>query len=228
MTGLLPLLLLGAAPAAAAELGLALDVVTDPADVVEPTSGTTLGSGAGLRVPLRLVLGEGAWLEAVLHSRLSLGQDRVEWTQYEGSVTYYSDDHFTLVNSSALLLGPVVALGRGPAVQGTLGARAGAGLFTFWHSFHGDAAVLLDPAQGDVTSTSHVDPWTQQLAPVADLSAGLRLGAVAPFAIELEAGYTVSFISEATLKKARPELQAVRTAAGLNGLRFGVGAVFSL
>lgn len=221
--------LLAAAPArAAVVMGVGADVVADPADRVEPVSDTRLGVGGGLRVPLRWSLGQGAWLETALHTRLSRGQDRVEWTQHGGAVRYYSDDHYTLVGSAALLVGPVVELGRSDDLRPVLGARAGAGLVHFWHSFHGDAAVLLDPAQGDVTSDQHIDPWSRQLAPMVDLSAGLRMGSLAPFAIELEAGYTVSFLSEATLLKARPELDAVRVAAGLDGLRFGVGAVFPL
>lgn len=209
-------------------LGLGADFVTDPSDLVDPVSDTRLGTGGGLRVPLRVGIGESAWLEVAVRSSLSAGQDRVEWTQYEGTVRYYSDTHWTLVNSTALMVGPVVDLTHKPAVQPFLGARAGAGMVTFWHSFHGDTAILLDPDQGDVTSSSHIDPYTRQFAPFADLSAGLRMGRVAPFAIELEAGYTVSFLAEAPLKKARPELAAVRTAAGLNALRIGVSTTFPL
>ncbi len=227
------LLLVAAAllsPAARADvtLGVGADFVSDPSDLVDPVSDTRLGTGGQLRLPVRVGLGEAAWLEIALRTSLSSGQDRVEWTQYDGAVTYYSDTHWTLVNNTALLVGPVVDLTHKPALQPFLGARVGAGLVTCWHSFHDDAAVLLDPSQGDVTSSSYIDPYTQQLAPLGDLSAGLRFGSIAPFAIELEAGYTVSFLAEAPLKKSRPELAAVRTAAGLNALRIGVTASFSL
>ncbi len=228
LTGLLLGALASGPARAEVTLGIAADFTADPSDVVEPTSDTRLGAGGGLRIPLRFGLGEGAWLEASLRSGLSRGQDRVEWTQYDGTVRYYSDDHWTLVNSTALLLGPVVDVGRNDALRPFIGARVGAALVTCWHSFHDDAAILLDPDQGDVTSGSHIDPYTQQLAPLADLSVGLRMPSLAPFAIELEAGYTVSFLSEAPLKKARPELGAVRSAAGLNALRIGVGAAFTL
>lgn len=226
--GLLTGLLLGGAPARAeVELGLGLDFATDGPASATSTDART-GPGGGLRVPLRLGLGEGAWLEVALHGHLGRGQDRVEWTQYDGAVRYYSDDHWTLVQRTALLVGPVVDLGRSERLQGKLGARAGAAAVAFWHSFHGDAAVLLDPTLGETDHDGAIDPYSLQAAPVADLSAGLRVGAAAPFAIELEAGYTVSFLSEAALEKARPELQAVRTATGLDAFRFGVGAIFPL
>lgn len=219
-----------AAPADAAELslGLAADVVVDPADKVDGKRGARAGTGGALRVPLRIGFAEGAALRATLGTTFTFGQDRVEWTQYDGAVTYYSDDHWTLVNSSSLMLGPVVDLTRTSA-RPYLGAQAGGVLVTSYHSFQGASAVLLDPAQGDVTSSTHIDPWSRDLVPAAELLGGLRLGGTdGGLAFEVEAGYTVAFLDEVALQKSRPELGAVRTAWGYNALRVGVGAVFSL
>lgn len=220
----------GAAPASAAGLSLGIggELVADSADGVDTLSGSKAGLGGGLRVPLRVDLGQGAWFKTTLSSALTRGQDRVEWSEGDAGVRYFSDDHWTLCNSSALMVGPGIDIGRSEDLVPYLGAQAGALLLTSWHSFEGPAAVLLDPAQGDVTRSTYIEPWTRQLAPAVDLALGLRMGRVAPFAMELEAGYTVSFFSEATLQKARPELGAIRTAFGLNALRFGAGASFSL
>jgi hypothetical protein len=217
-------------PARAAELALAVgaDATLDPADAVEPLSDSAAGVGGSLRVPLRIGLGEGAWLRASLHAGLSRGRDRIEWSQYDGAVRYYSDDHWTLVQSTALLVGPQVDIGRGRGARPYLGAQVGGALVTGFHSFHGDAAVLLDPAQGDVTSGSHIDPYTRQLAPMADLFGGVRLMPSSPVAIEVEAGYSLSFLDQVALQKSRPELGAIRTAYGLDAVRVGLAAAFSL
>ncbi|NOY26198.1 MAG: hypothetical protein GXP62_10035 [Oligoflexia bacterium] len=223
-------LLLAAHPALAADLalGLGADFVSDPSDRVEPLSDSRAGLGGQLRVPFRVGLGHGAWLRASLHSSLSRGQDRVEWTQSGGTATFYSDDHLTLVNSTALMVGPQVDIGHSDTVRPYLGGQLGAALVTDWHSFHGDAAVLLDPSQGDVTSGAYLDPFTRQLAPMVDVFAGARFLPSSPVAIEVEAGYTLSFLDQAALKKSRPELDAVRMAYGLNAIRVGLAAVFSL
>lgn len=233
MAAILPLALVAAlvpGPARAAELALSVgaDATYDPADAVEPLSDSAAGLGGGLRLPLRIGLGEGAWLRASLHAGLARGRDRVEWSQYDGAVRYYSDDHWTLVQSTALLAGPQVDLGRGDGARPYLGAQVGGALVTGFHSFHGDAAVLLDPAQGDVTSGSHIDPYTRQLAPMVDLFGGLRLMPSSPVAMELEAGYSLSFLDQVALQKSRPELGAIRTAYGLDAVRVGLAAAFSL
>lgn len=218
------------APALAADVALSLgaDFVADPSDRVDDLSASKAGVGGGLRLPLRIGLGHGAWLRTSLHSSLSRGSDRVEWSQYDGTVRYYSDDHWTLVQSTALMVGPQVDLGRSDAARPYLGAQGGGALVTNFHSFEEGSLVLLDPDQGDVTSGNHIDPYTRQLAPIVDLFGGVRLMASSPVAIEVEAGYTVSFLDQAALQKSRPELGAIRTAYGLNPIRVGVAAAFSL
>ena len=218
----------GSARAAELALSIGADFTYDPADAVEPLSGSSAGPGGALRVPLRIGLGQGAWLRTSLHAGISRGQDRVEWSQYDGAVTFYSDEHWTLVQSTALLVGPQVDLTQGDGARPYLGAQVGGALVHGFHSFHGDAAVLLDPAQGDVTSGSHIDPYTRQLAPVVDLFGGVRLMAGSPVAIEVEAGYSLSFLDQVALQKSRPELGAIRTAYGLDAVRVGLAAAFSL
>jgi len=219
---------LPARAAAPVRLGFGLDLVSDPADVVDGLSQSRAGTGTGLRVPLRVGLGGAASLRATLQSSLTRGQDRVEWSEQDGAVRYYSDEHWTLVNDSALLLGPELELGQSSKLRPYLAAQVGAGLVTNWHSFHDASAVLLDPNQGDPSQGSYIDPWTRQLAPMTDLCAGLRLAPTRPVAIEVEAGYTISFLDEVALHKARPELGAIRTAYGLNAIRLGLAATFTL
>lgn len=209
-------------------LGAGADLLFDPAGAIEPNSGSRAGLGGGLRVPVRVQLGQGAWLRGSLGAGLSRGRDRVEWEEYGGAVRYYSDQHWTLVQGTSLSLGPGVDIGTWQGPRPYLGAAVGAALVHHFHSFSGDSAVLLDPEQGDLSKGSHIDPYSRQVAPLAELSAGLRLAEGGPFAIEVEAGYTVAFLAEASLIKARPELEAVRTSHGLDGLRAGVAVAFPL
>lgn len=214
--------------AAELSLGLGADLVVDPAGQVEPLSDSRAGFGGALRAPLRIELGQEAALRVALASSLSRGHDRVEWQQYEGAVTFYSDDHWTLVNNTSLTVGPTVDIGRWEGPKPYVGAGVGAALVTHHHSFSGDAAVLLDPEQGDLSRGTHIDPYTRQVAPLAELLAGVRIPTSGAFAIEVEAGYTVSFLAEAALKKARPELDATRVAHGLDAMRIGLAAAFPL
>lgn len=222
------LLFSGSAHGADLRLGIGADFVADPAGQIEDLSGSKTGLGAALRAPFQLGLGHGAALRLTLASSLSRGQDRVEWQQYDGAVTFYSDDHWTLVNNTSLTLGPTVDLGGWEGPMPYLGAGVGFGLVTHHHSFSGDSAVLLDPDQGDLSSGTHIDPYTRQLAPQAELLGGVRIPASSGFAIEVEAGYTVSFLAEAALTKARPELDATRVAHGLDAMRIGLAAAFPL
>ena len=57
-------------------------------------------------------------------------------------------------------------------------------LVTSYHSFQGASAVLLDPAQGDVTSSTHIDPWSRDLVPAAELKERWRTAKSAPDAFE--------------------------------------------
>jgi hypothetical protein len=84
----------------------------------------------------------------------------------------------------------------------------------------------MDASANDVQSGSNIDPYTDQVAPMVGVHAGVRIQDLLPFAIEAELGYNVAFMRRASLKKARPALDAARTAYGFNPLRIGINAVF--
>jgi hypothetical protein len=86
----------------------------------------------------------------------------------------------------------------------------------------------LDPNENDLNSGSNIDPYTDQLSPMAGFHTGVRFTDILPFAFEAELGYNVAFLRAAPLKKARPALNATRTAYGFNPIRIGVNAVFPL
>jgi hypothetical protein len=156
------------------------------------------------------------------------GQSRVEWTQYNGEVGYYSDEHWTLLTQLGASVGPEITPWPDLPVRPYIGANIGASWVRHWHSFDGAAAILLEPSENDLTRGSNVDPYTDQIAPSTGFHVGVRLLDVLPFAIEAELGYNVAFLRAAPLKKARPALNAARTAYGFNPVRFGLNAVLPL
>jgi hypothetical protein len=185
-----------------------------------------MGVGTAIRAPIRWVPHSVVALRVDPFIALHSGQDRVEWSQFDGAVSYASEDHWTLLTQMGVVVGPELSPWAEQQFSPYFGTSAGVSLSRHWHSFKDGAAVLLDPAQNDVGSGSNVDPYTQQWIPMVGLHAGVRIEEVLPFAIEAELGYNVAFMRRASLKKARPALDAVRTAYGFNPLRIGVNAVF--
>ena len=223
--------LLGAPPALAGslDLGVGLDLASDLPDGVWSTEHASWGLGPGLRVPLRWNLTDSVAARATLRAGFGVGSDLVTWDEYDGAVTYYSDDQWAMFTATELSIGPELILLPGASFRPFLGAEVGLSAVQTWHSFSGDAAAaLLDPEQNDLESGSNVDPYTSQLALASGLHGGLRWAVSKRLALEAEVGYNASFLREAALRKTPVEYDAVRSAYGLNVVRAGLAAVIPL
>jgi hypothetical protein len=229
MNRLLPLWLLMApmgATAGQVEWGIGVDMAVDLGDPGLDEGAANMGLGTAFRVPIRWVPHPIVALRVDPFVSIHSGQDRVEWSQFGGAVGYASEDHWTLLTQVGFALGPEVSPWSEAKLAPYAGTSVGLAFARHWHSFKGASAVLLDPKENDAGSGTNVDPYTDQLIPMVGLHTGLRIQHILPFAFEAELGYNVAFMRRASLKKARPALDAVRTAYGFNPLRIGVNAVF--
>jgi hypothetical protein len=231
MQRLIPILALCWAADAGAvdvEFGAGLDLVSDLGDPGMNQGASKMNVGPALRVPVRVGLHSAVSLRADAFLSAQKGQDRIEWAQYNGVVAYQSEDHWSMLTQLGCRIGPEISPWSSEPVALYGGTSLGLAWARHWHSFHGPNAVLLDPGSNDIDSGGNIDPYTDQLAPSVGVFTGVRFKDVLPFAIEVELGYNVAFMREAQLKKARPALQATRTAYGYNPIRLGVNAVFPM
>ncbi len=210
------------------ELGGGFDVSTDLRDPGMEQGASKMGLGSTIRAPFRWAPHPKVSMRTDAFFSMMGGQDRIEWSQYNGEVSYHSEDHWTLLTQFGLSVGPEIAPWSAADVSPYLGANLGVSWVRHWHSFDGASAVLLDPAENNLDRGNNIDPFTDQLAPMTGIQAGLRFTDVLPFAFETELGYNVAFLRAAPLKKARPALNAMRTAYGFNPVRIGFNAVFPL
>ena len=210
------------------EVGFGLDLSTDLGDPGLEQGDARMGFGPTLRAPVRWVGHPHAAMRSDVFVSMMGGQDRIEWSQYNGEVSYYSDDHWTLMTQLGVSMGPELTPWVDGSVVPYFGASLGVSWVRHWHSFDGAAAVLLDQTQNDLKRGSNIDPFTDQIAPASGFYLGARFLELLPFAFEAELGYNVAFLRAAPLKKARPVLNATRTAYGFNPVRIGVNAVLPL
>ena len=208
------------------EWGAGLDVGSDLADASMDQGNARMGPGVTVRAPFRWAPASAVAVRADPFFGMHGGQDRVEWVQFDGSVPFASEDHWTMLTQLGLRLGPEFSPFQRPSMRVYVGSALGISWARHWHSFQGDTAVLLDPDTNDVNSGTNIDPYSDQLVPSVGAHLGVRFEDVLPFAIEAELGYNVAFMNEAPLSGARPALNAVRTAYGFNPIRLGVNAVF--
>ena len=202
-----------------------------PSDIGDPNmkqGASRMNLGPTLRAPVRLQLHPVVSVRSDAFISFQGGQDRIEWSQYNGVVDYQSDDHWTMLSQLGLSVGPEISPWSPEPISVYAGTNIGFAWARHWHSFQGPSAVLLDPEVNNVDSGSNIDPYTDQTVPSVGLHTGVRFKEVLPFAFEVELGYKVAFMREAELKKARPALQAKRTAYGYNPIRVGINAVFPL
>jgi hypothetical protein len=210
------------------EAGIGVDFAADLSNPGLALAESKMGGGLYVRGPFRWRLGNHIALRADPFVGFLGGHDRVEWTEYDGALRYYSDGHWTRMTQLGLMAGPQL---DGPSEWSAvpyLGSAFGLSWTRHWHSFGGPSGVLLNPKDSGVERGGYVDPYTDQWVPMVGATLGLRLPTFAPFAMEVEAGYNVAFMSSAPLKKARPGMNAVRTAYGLNVLRIGINGVFTM
>ena len=234
--GLLPgalsgLLLLVAAPAHAGvslgvfSLGVGAGVERDLADVAFPEERASWGLGPLVRLPTRVGLGDpsgAASLRLTPHFGLASGYDTLVWEDYGGSVTYVSRDHVSAVHHAGLDIGPEFALrGEGARLRPYFGVEGGLAWFSHTHDLDGAAAESLGGSASGVTLK------TSQIAPRAGAHGGLTFHVSSSFALEAEAGYSVSFLKEAGLADTPERLGAVRAAYGWNAVSAGLGASFA-
>ena len=216
------------AEASTVELGVGIDLAKDLGDPGMEQGASRMGLGPTIRAPLRWAPHPKVAVRADTFFSMMGGQDRVEWYQYNGTVGYHSEDHWTLLTQLGTSIGPEISPWSDADVSPYAGANIGFSWVRHWHSFDGASAVLLDPAENNVDQGGNIDPYTDQLAPMTGFQLGVRFMEVLPFAFEAELGYNVAFLRAAPLKKARPALNATRTAYGFNPLRIGFNAVFPL
>ena len=210
------------------EIGVGLDLSSDLGDPGLNQGDARMGLGSTLRAPVRWKAHPKAKIRGDVFLSMMGGQDRIEWSQYNGEVVYYSDDHWTLMTQLGGTIGPELTPWSEGPISPYFGASLGFGWVRHWHSFDGASAVLLDQQENDLNRGSNIDPFTDQIAPGSGFHLGVRFLDVLPFAFEAELGYNVAFLRAAPLKKARPALNAIRTAYGFNPVRLGINAVLPL
>lgn len=223
------LLSLVASPArAGVSLGVSAGVQRDLTDKAFPEERSSWGAGPLARLPLRFGLGDrpgfagAASLRATPFFGMATGYDTLVWTDYGGSVTYVSRDHDSAVRQLGLELGPELALRGGDArLRPYFGVEGGVAWVSHTHDLQGDVAEALGG------SASGANPGTSQVAPRAGAHAGLRFHVSSSFALEAEAGYSVSFLKEAALTDTPERLGAVRAAYGWNAVSAGLCASFA-
>jgi len=224
MVGALALLLGEGQAWATAELGVGVDVSADLTDRALPQDYAGFGPAPSLRLPVRLARADGVALRATARLTRATGWDTVVWQEAGGTLTYVSTDHQVDLLAGELTLGPELRIGasRGAKLQPYLGAEAGAQWSHLAHQFSGAAADSLTGGdEGKVLTSS-------QLRPAAGGHAGIRWSPSARVALELEAGYNVSFLNEVALEGTAGVREATVAALGLNAVRLGAGATFSL
>jgi len=206
------------------EAGVGFDLAKDLGDAGLDLPTTDMGMGPVLRAPTRYRFSDKVALRGEIGLGMSWGSDHVEWLAYEEMVPVYSNDHATTLTTVGLLVGPEVSPWPKAAASPYLGTEAGVMWARHWHRFEGQEERLMGLAGGG----DGIHPYTTQMTPVLDLHGGLRFQLPGTLAIEVESGYNVAFMRKARLAQAPPELEAVRTAYGLNQLRFGLNLVIPL
>lgn len=197
-------------------VGLQLAMAKDLPDRVERTESTGFLIGPSVVIPGRFVLMDGLLrLRAGLELHTAEGSDRLSWD--EQGTSFYKLEQPARVWSTHLLLGPEVRAptGEGSPVHPYLGAGVGPGRVRTSHTLTDDDADLLASPDDPVART-------RQWVLAASAHGGLAVD-IGPVAAELEAGYTVSFVSEAPLSNTDEALQAKREAYGLDVFRLGLG-----
>lgn len=217
------LLAAGVASAGGWTAGVQAAIVGDPPDAV---SQGYYAPGGAVAVPLRHTIRPGADIRVALDLAMAGGHDSVSWR--ENDVAFESADHWSMVMAGRIFVGPELAFTPGRPMTPYLGAGIGAGVVANFHSFGDDTSLLLDPEQNALDDPMNVDPWTLSFVPAAEVHGGLRFAVSERVAVEVDLGYTASYIPAAPLRKSPPELDARRAAYALDLARVGVGVTVPL
>jgi hypothetical protein len=215
-----------ASPAHAIEAGVGLGVRTELNDGSSGDAALKFGPGPIVWVPVRIPLAEGFFLRGDLQLGGNGGQDRVEWQRLDSMVTVYSDTHWTLLTEAGLSVGPELSLFENGSTRVLWGVTGGVNTSASWHSFDSTAVDVFDPEKNDLDNPMNIDPYTLQASPAVGTHASLLIETRSALAFELEVGYKVSTLREAPLRKADADVNAVRSAMGLNFFRLGVSVIW--
>lgn len=211
-----------ASPQAGESFRLGIEVEAG-VDLAGSTDGTDAGFGPGLVVPARIRVAQGVDVRLSLGTFGLLGHDRVEWT--EQGVEWYSDGHRSIYGVGEGTAGLEFGFAPVSAVNPWLGVQAGARAVAGWHTFGGGTASLREGEKATLRDTI-------QMAPVIGAAVGVRLKSpnTGPrgVAVEVEAGYSVSFLPEVPLGEVPTAFGASRTAFALDRARLGFGVSFPL
>lgn len=208
---------------AGVEAGIGADLSIDLADSALPEERAGFGPGLSARAPVRFGLAEGVALRVCPRLVRASGWDTVLWQDPNQDAEISSTGQDATLTGLELSLGPELRIGaaRDAAVQPYLGASVGLMWVGIQHSFDGVGAEALTGDSGTQLLRA------SQLVPGSGAYAGLRWAPSSSFAIELEAGYNVSFLSEVAVEGVTEVQEATVAAFGLNALRVGLGATFS-
>jgi hypothetical protein len=198
-------------------------------DLPGPASdGGAFGIAPGLWVPLTVASGERVRWRLGLRGEMGVGSDRVSWNEVvDGAASRVTDTgHFALLATSALTVGPELALPSLGAVTPVLGVAAGPALAATFHALDADADFLLDPAQHALSDPGNLDPYTLQAALSTELHLGLRGGGAVGWWVD--AGLGATWLGAAPLRTALPGVDAQRDALRWDPVRLAGGVSFAL
>ena len=208
------------------EWGVGIGARGEPADAIGGDSDLRFSAGPVLSVPVRWLIAPGVLWRADAVLALNPGQDRVEWYRLGGGIQVYSDDHWTLLSSASVSLGPELVLVDRARSRWMWGVHGGVAGVHSWHSFESEAADLFDLDANDLDDPTNIDPYSFQAAPLVGTQVNLTLWSTSGLALGLEAGYNVSYLREVSLQKADPNVGAVRAAMGLNFFHLGMSIIW--
>jgi hypothetical protein len=213
------------ARAGAVESGVGIAIRTDLDDSSSGDAHLRFRPGPAIRVPLRWDIGNGVFVRSALEIGANPGQDRVEWKRFMGEITVYSDDHWTFLSSASLVLGPELSMLQTDKLRMLWGVSGGLVSAQMWHSFDSRAVDIFDLEKNDLSDPRNIDPYSNQLTALVGTHANFSIWTRPELAIELEVGYNVCLLREVALQKAEDEVEAVRSAMGLNFFRLGVSFI---
>ena len=204
-------------------VGLQVAVAKDLPDRVERSESAEFLIGPAFVIPARMSLLDGLLhLRAGLEIHTAAGTDRLTWV--DGQTTFYKDEQAARLWSGHLLLGPEVRAptGEGSPVSPYLAVGLGPGRVRVTHPLEMETAELLAESVDDSSPAEDFLARSRQWVPSVGAQGGIRVdfGGVAG---ELEAGYTVSFVSEAPLSNTDEAYKVHREAYGLDVFRLGLG-----
>ena len=119
--------------------------------------GAKMAPGPVLRAPIRWSPHPVVSLRTDPFFALHTGQDRVEWTQFDGNISYASEDHWTLLTQFGVTVGPEVSPWPDAKIIPYAGSQLGFAWAQHWHSFKGASAKKgnqADPIAGHDDSYS--------------------------------------------------------------------------